>query len=115
MSVITKQIKIGGNPLNDQDGTAVFTTDWFKVDQPYGLGKMLIITAHFPNTLTGGATQQMALEVSNDGVNAIELLEVDIDDAIEEEMNWAYFRFDYRITGAPPTGGVISKIQTGLV
>lgn len=112
MSKLT--IEISGAELVDQSGTAIFSTDWQKVEQPSGLGKKLTITAHFPNTLTGGATQQMALEVSNDGVTPIEMIEVDIDDGIQEELNWGWIRFDYRLTGAPPIGNV-SSIKVELL
>lgn len=112
MSKLT--IEISGVELVDQSGAAIFSTDWQEIDQPGGIGKGLTITAHFPNTLTGGGTQQMALEVSNDGVNPQEKIEVDIDDGIESELNWRYIRFDYRLTGAAPTGNV-SSIKAELL
>ena len=104
----------GGNELSDENGAVEFSTDWQKIDQPHGLGKILTLSAHFPNTLTGGGSQEMALEFSNDGVNPQEKIEVDIDDGIEENVTFKYFRFDYRHTGAPPTG-VISSIPTELI
>lgn len=101
----------GGVELSDESGVVPFSTDWQEIRQPAGLGKGLTLSAQFPNTLTGGGMQQMALEVSNDGVNSQEKIEVDIDDSISENVTFKFFRFDFRHTGGAPTG-VVSSILT---
>lgn len=112
MSRIT--IEISGTELVDQNGAVIFTTDSQIMNQPSGLGKALTLTAHFPNTLTGGGIQTIALQVSNNGVDFIDKIVVGLDDGLEEVLNWRYIRFDYRLTGGAPTGN-ITRIKTELV
>ena len=104
----------GGVELSNESGVVPFSTDWQEIRQPAGLGKALTLSAQFPNTLTGGGIQNMALEVSNDGVNPQDKKVVEINDSISEDVTFKFFRFDFRHVGGAPTG-VVSSILTELI
>jgi len=101
---------ISGVEVIDVSGAVDFTTDWTHVDVDSS-PKNLTLTSHFPNTLSTNET--MVLEVSNDGVNGVELMTVGTNSGISDPFSWPYFRFKYKIIGGVPTG-VISSIQTNI-
>ena len=111
-------VKILGSELVDQDGTVEFVTDWQEVEQTYDKGKVMSLSAEFPNTLSSQKT--MTLQVCNDDDNnplitdGYDLVSSDTDDSLVAVIQYKYVRFKYTIQGGAPTG-VISSIKAELI